>query len=186
MNHYVANPFTIHQRLYIYIYISLYRLPRYFTPYYPYYPRRENHPWRFNRFTHRTHSYTPCHLSRYLSIVLATYVYDTPHIIVPISDSLSSLFDPSSRCSLFLVFFFFFFTSIFQIRYDNDWSLYRDGKLYRTVSSSTRAFSPYRLLDYRKVPITLNRFVLLTLFYLFSCLVALRCCDRSVYLLILF
>lgn len=76
MNHYVANPFTIHQRLYIYIYIFIYRLPRYLTPYYPYYPKRKTTP---DDSTHRTHSYTPCHLSRYLSIVLATYVYDTPY-----------------------------------------------------------------------------------------------------------
>lgn len=113
VNHYVANPFTIHQRLYIYIYLYIachdisHRITRI-------YPRRENHPWRFNRFTHRTHSYTPCHLSRYLSIVLATYVYDTPYNC---TDLRLSKFSLRSFFQVFALSFFFFFSRRFS-RYD--------------------------------------------------------------------
>lgn len=110
MNHYVANPFTIHQRLYIYI--SLYRLPRYLTPYYPYYPKRKP-PLTIQPI------HTPNALLHIVSLI-AVLVYRscnvcmTHHMIVPTSDSPSSLFDPSSSVHTLVLFS----TSIFQIRYD--------------------------------------------------------------------
>lgn len=154
MNHYVANPFTIHQRLYIYIFISPATISHTVLPVLP--EEKTIPDDSTDSHTERTLTHRITYRGTCLSFLQR--MYDTPYDCTDLrlsKFSLRSFFQCSHARSFFHVDF------PDTIRYDNDRSLYRDGKLYRIVSSSTRAFSPYRLLDYREIPITLNRFVLL-------------------------
>lgn len=103
MNHYVANPFTIHQRLYIYIYISLYIACHDISHRITRITRREKPPLTIQH-TERTLTHRVTYRGTCLSFLQRMYM--THRMIVPTSDSLSSLFDPSSSVHTLALFFF--------------------------------------------------------------------------------